>query len=115
MFKSLLDEPNPNSPANSLAAQLYSENRREYEKRVNQIVEESWISEDLGLAEPATSGKAAPSSTASATAAVSGPEAAAAATVAMAAADAATNANQATQSMEATGTTAQATANPGQN
>lgn len=40
---SLLDEPNPNSPANSLAAQLYQENRREYEKRVAAIVEQSWL------------------------------------------------------------------------
>lgn len=42
-FQSLLDEPNPNSPANSLAAQLYQENRREYEKRVQAIVEQSWV------------------------------------------------------------------------
>jgi len=39
----LLDEPNPNSPANSLAAQLYQENKREYEKRVATIVEQSWL------------------------------------------------------------------------
>jgi len=43
-IQSLLDEPNPNSPANSLAAQLYTENRREYEKRVQAIVELSWMS-----------------------------------------------------------------------
>uniref|UniRef100_A0A915DXE3 UBC core domain-containing protein n=1 Tax=Ditylenchus dipsaci TaxID=166011 RepID=A0A915DXE3_9BILA len=42
-IQSLLDEPNPNSPANSLAAQLYQENRREYEKRVQAIVEQSWL------------------------------------------------------------------------
>ena len=42
-LQSLLDEPNPNSPANSMAAQLYQENRREYEKKVKAIVEESWI------------------------------------------------------------------------
>lgn len=41
--QSLLDEPNPNSPANNLAAQLYQENRREYEKKVKAVVEESWI------------------------------------------------------------------------
>ncbi|CAJ0953835.1 unnamed protein product [Ranitomeya imitator] len=35
-------EPNPNSPANSQAAQLYQENKREYEKRVSAIVEQSW-------------------------------------------------------------------------
>lgn len=43
LLQSLLDEPNPNSPANSLAAQMYQENRREYEKRVQQIVEQSWL------------------------------------------------------------------------
>ena len=42
-LQSLLDEPNPNSPANSQAAQLYQENRREYEKKVLAIVEESWM------------------------------------------------------------------------
>jgi len=41
-IQSLLDEPNPNSPANSVAAQLFQENRREYEKRVASIVEQSW-------------------------------------------------------------------------
>lgn len=40
--QSLLDEPNPNSPANALAAQLYSENRNEYIKRCVAIVEQSW-------------------------------------------------------------------------
>ncbi|CAD6196725.1 unnamed protein product [Caenorhabditis auriculariae] len=53
-IQSLLDEPNPNSPANSLAAQLYQENRREYEKRVYQIVEQSWMNfgENEGDMEP---------------------------------------------------------------
>ncbi|KAH9583900.1 Ubiquitin-conjugating enzyme E2 A, variant 2 [Schistosoma haematobium] len=46
-IQSLLDEPNPNSPANSMAAQLYVENRREYEKRVRACVEESWYEEDV--------------------------------------------------------------------
>uniref|UniRef100_A0A2R8M3R0 UBC core domain-containing protein n=1 Tax=Callithrix jacchus TaxID=9483 RepID=A0A2R8M3R0_CALJA len=41
-IQSLLDEPNPNSPANSQAAQLYQENKQEYEKRVSAIVEQSW-------------------------------------------------------------------------
>ena len=61
----MLDEPNPNSPANSLAAQLYVENRREYEKRVGAIVEESWASEleAGGSAETTTSGKSPPSPT----------------------------------------------------
>ena len=42
-FKSLLHDPNPNSPANNEAAQLFRENKREYEKRVQQIVQESWL------------------------------------------------------------------------
>lgn len=42
-IQSLLDEPNPNSPANSQAAQLYQDNRKEYEKRVRATVEESWM------------------------------------------------------------------------
>jgi ubiquitin-protein ligase len=41
-IQSLLCDPNPNSPANSEAARLYQENRREYNKRVQAIVEESW-------------------------------------------------------------------------
>ena len=41
-IQSLLSDPNPNSPANSMAAQLYKENRREYEKRVKACVEQSW-------------------------------------------------------------------------
>ena len=40
-IQSLLDQPNPNSPANYLAAQLYRENRREYEKLVAATVEQS--------------------------------------------------------------------------
>lgn len=43
IFKSLLHDPNPNSPANNEAAQLFRENKREYEKRVQQIVQESWL------------------------------------------------------------------------
>lgn len=41
-IQSLLCDPNPNSPANSEAARLFQENRREYNKRVQQIVEDSW-------------------------------------------------------------------------
>jgi len=41
-IQSLLDQPNPNSPANAQAAEMFQENRREYEKKVMQIVEESW-------------------------------------------------------------------------
>nr|CAD7407467.1 unnamed protein product [Timema poppensis] len=42
-IQSLLSDPNPNSPANSMAAQLYKENRREYEKRVKACVEQSFV------------------------------------------------------------------------
>jgi ubiquitin-conjugating enzyme E2 A len=41
-IQSLLCDPNPNSPANSEAARLFSENRAEYDKRVRACVEESW-------------------------------------------------------------------------
>uniref|UniRef100_H2ZE32 E2 ubiquitin-conjugating enzyme n=1 Tax=Ciona savignyi TaxID=51511 RepID=H2ZE32_CIOSA len=41
-IQSLLDEPNPNSPANNQAAQLYTDNRREYERKVAKVVEKSW-------------------------------------------------------------------------
>jgi ubiquitin-conjugating enzyme E2 A len=57
-LQSLLHDPNPNSPANAEAAQMYSENKIEYNKRVNsadfsgmhlmllkvrEIVEASWL------------------------------------------------------------------------
>eukprot|EP00884_Botryococcus_braunii_P010334 jgi/Botrbrau1/19301/Bobra.0073s0044.1 len=42
-IQSLLCDPNPNSPANSEAARLYSENRREYNRRVKEAVEASWV------------------------------------------------------------------------
>ena len=44
-MQSLLHDPNPNSPANSEAASLYRENRREYDKKVRVVVEES-LSDD---------------------------------------------------------------------
>ncbi|CAM6006325.1 unnamed protein product [Sphagnum balticum] len=40
-LRSLLSDPNPSSPANSEAAQLYSSNRVEYDRRVREIVEKS--------------------------------------------------------------------------
>jgi ubiquitin-conjugating enzyme E2 A len=43
-IQSLLCDPNANSPANSEAAKLFSSNRAEYDKRVKQVVEESWVS-----------------------------------------------------------------------
>jgi len=42
-IQSLLTDPNPNSPANSEASRMYSENRREYNKRVQEVVEASWM------------------------------------------------------------------------
>ncbi|WVZ10860.1 hypothetical protein V8G54_015390 [Vigna mungo] len=41
-IQSLLCDPNPNSPANSEAARMFSENKREYNRRVRDIVEQSW-------------------------------------------------------------------------
>jgi ubiquitin-conjugating enzyme E2 A len=40
-IQSLLSDPNPNSPANSEAARLFMENRREYNRRVKEVVEAS--------------------------------------------------------------------------
>ena len=45
-IQSLLCDPNPASPANSEAARLYQENRREYTIRVKEIVEQSWQGDD---------------------------------------------------------------------
>jgi ubiquitin-protein ligase len=39
---SLLNDPNTNSPANVEASTLYKDNKKEYEKRVREIVESSW-------------------------------------------------------------------------
>jgi hypothetical protein len=48
--QSLLCDPNPNSPANSEAARLYNENRREYNRRVQEVVEISWQAGDAAAA-----------------------------------------------------------------
>lgn len=42
-IQSLLHDPNPSSPANAEAAQLYRENMKEYVRRVKVTVEESWL------------------------------------------------------------------------
>jgi ubiquitin-conjugating enzyme E2 A len=42
-IQSLLSDPNPASPANAEASQLYDRDRREYNKRVREIVELSWV------------------------------------------------------------------------
>jgi ubiquitin-conjugating enzyme E2 A len=49
-IQSLLSDPNPNSPANSEAARLYVEDRKEYNRRVKEVVEASWA--DDGEGEP---------------------------------------------------------------
>lgn len=46
-LQSLLCDPNPNSPANSEAARMFSENKREYNRRVREIVEQSWTADWL--------------------------------------------------------------------
>lgn len=46
-IQSLLNDPNPASPANSEAAKLYSENRAEYDARVTACVEASWIDSSI--------------------------------------------------------------------
>eukprot|EP01115_Flamella_aegyptia_P013175 TRINITY_DN68785_c0_g1_i1.p1 TRINITY_DN68785_c0_g1~~TRINITY_DN68785_c0_g1_i1.p1 ORF type:complete len:173 (+),score=63.25 TRINITY_DN68785_c0_g1_i1:49-567(+) len=45
-IQSLLCDPNPNSPANNEAAQLFQENKREYERKVREVVEESWADDE---------------------------------------------------------------------
>ena len=42
-IQSLLCDPNPSSPANSEAARLFAENRSEYNQRVKECVEGSWV------------------------------------------------------------------------
>ncbi|CAH1416804.1 unnamed protein product [Lactuca virosa] len=44
-IQSLLCDPNPNSPANSEAARLLSENKRKYNRKVREIVEQSWTTD----------------------------------------------------------------------
>lgn len=46
-IQSLLCDPNPNSPANSEAARLFEENKREYNRKVAEIVQQSWEEEEL--------------------------------------------------------------------
>jgi len=44
-IQSLLTDPNPNSPANMEAAQLWNENRDQYNKRVMEVVEATFESD----------------------------------------------------------------------
>lgn len=45
ILQSLLCDPNPNSPANSEAARMFSENKRDYNRRVREVVEQSWTAD----------------------------------------------------------------------
>lgn len=45
-MQSLLHDPNVNSPANNEAARLYREHRREYDKKVAAVVQESWLEDE---------------------------------------------------------------------
>jgi len=42
VMNSLLNDPNTSSPANVEASNLYKDNRREYTRRVRNVVEKSW-------------------------------------------------------------------------
>lgn len=53
-IQSLLSDPNPLSPANAEAASLYQTNRPEYERRVREVVEASWVADPEGAAAAAT-------------------------------------------------------------
>jgi len=57
-IQSLLSDPNPASPANAEASQLYDRDRREYNKRVREVVEQSWMDESAkeSAAEPLEEG-----------------------------------------------------------
>ncbi|CAK9785844.1 uncharacterized protein COLE_01714 [Cutaneotrichosporon oleaginosum] len=44
--QSLLNDPNPSSPANVEAATLFKDNKQEYERRVKITVEQSWVDDE---------------------------------------------------------------------
>lgn len=48
-IQSLLTDPNPNSPANQVAAKLYVDDIEEYNNRVRKCVEESWEMEEIDV------------------------------------------------------------------
>ncbi|EGD79956.1 ubiquitin-conjugating enzyme E2 A [Salpingoeca rosetta] len=52
-IQSLLDNPNPNSPANNDAATLYVEDTVAYERRVRECVEASWVDDHAKLQQEA--------------------------------------------------------------
>jgi len=45
-IRSLLTDPNPASPANSEAATLYQNHRREYERRVRECIDQQLMEDD---------------------------------------------------------------------
>lgn len=45
-IRSLLTDPNPASPANSEAALLYQNHRRDYERRVREYIDQQLMEED---------------------------------------------------------------------
>jgi len=59
-IQSLLSDPNPNSPANAEAAKMVQENKREYNRRVREIVEQSWLLDATGAPLPLDPPVAAP-------------------------------------------------------
>ncbi len=46
-LQSLLDEPNPDSPANIEAANLFQTDKHEYAVRVRRVVMASWMDESV--------------------------------------------------------------------
>ncbi|ORX41192.1 ubiquitin-conjugating enzyme [Kockovaella imperatae] len=57
--QSLLNDPNPQSPANVEAAQLYKDNIKEYERRVKTTVEASWMDPNETIEEAPAAGSSA--------------------------------------------------------
>ena len=58
-IQSLLSDPNPASPANAEASQLYERDRREYNRRVREVVEQSWMDESGSSSSSSTDAVAA--------------------------------------------------------
>lgn len=60
-IQSLLGEPNPNSPANSEAARMFVNDKREYNKRVKEVVEASVLGKGTTTNQASTSAAASAS------------------------------------------------------
>ena len=48
-IQSLLSDPNPKSPANNVAAELFAKNYQEYKQKVKEVVEKSMMDDDGDL------------------------------------------------------------------